>query len=300
MTKLCIISTVKAPFNQLKLFINYHLKIGIDEIILFFDDPRDAAINQLSNQPKITLIPCSDNYWKNIAGTRPESIEDRQIINVNKGILYAKEKNCNWVMHIDSDELIHPKHDIKNILDDYNADGVRFELLEAVADKKHYDHIFLPTLFKKKSSKIQIKLAGLLGCNRSIYDGEYLRGHMSSKMAIKLDGKIIKHGIHEPLEYGAPIEVIDTKKIQLLHYDCIGINNWKLKWGRRLDGSAAAENMRGNRKRQFSEYKRAADSGESELMRTYEYLHTIPISEKLILTMLGMLEKVDIQKNLKS
>ena len=35
MEKSAIISTVKAPLSQLQMYVNYHLNLGIDEIILF-------------------------------------------------------------------------------------------------------------------------------------------------------------------------------------------------------------------------------------------------------------------------
>jgi len=39
MTKVALISTVKGPTNEILMFVHYHLNSGLDEIILFFDDP---------------------------------------------------------------------------------------------------------------------------------------------------------------------------------------------------------------------------------------------------------------------
>ena len=54
MTKVAIISTVRAPLNELKMFINYHLNIGVDEIILFFDDPSHIDISPLGKYKNVT------------------------------------------------------------------------------------------------------------------------------------------------------------------------------------------------------------------------------------------------------
>jgi len=295
MSSLAIIATVKAPIEQLKFFINYHLNVGADQIILFFDDPNDKDIEQIQHYELVTVIPCTTEYWEKSTSQRPNSIEKRQVTNVNKGIQIALDKKCNWIAHIDSDELLNPKQDIKEVLKYCKADAIRFELLEAAPEREYYKNIYEPTLFKKKPTTLQIRMAKLLGCRRSIYNNEYLRGHLKSKMAIKLNSKIRKFGIHGPIDFDDSITIIDTKKIQLLHYDCVGIENWKLKWSRRLDGSATAEKMRGNRNEQFMAYTRAAKIGNTELSKVYQKIHTIPVYEKIVLFALGMLTRVTIK-----
>ena len=45
MTRIAIVSMVKAPLHELRLFVHYHLNIRIDEIILYFDDPQDPGLD---------------------------------------------------------------------------------------------------------------------------------------------------------------------------------------------------------------------------------------------------------------
>jgi len=292
-----IISTVKAPTSQLYLFVNYHFNIGIDYIILFFDDPEDESIDLFSYNNNICIIRCSAEYWRERAGGRPKSIEERQIVNVNQGAKYLLLKKYNWLIHIDSDELLNPLQPLKKILINCNADALRFSVLEAVSERNKYDHIFLPTLFKKKASDVQILLAKKLGCSNAIFDGEYFRSHTASKMAIKISNNINKYGIHEPLTDNM-IVIEDTKKIQLLHYDCVDIDTWKLKWDRRLDGSGKAIDMRDNRKSQLLLYKKAKREGELQLSILFMKMHGIRRRERWLLYLLGMLKPVKLNYRL--
>ena len=62
--KIAIVSTVKGPLNELLMFINYHLNIGIDQIILFFDDPQDTCIDQIDAKYKnVHAVKCTEEYW---------------------------------------------------------------------------------------------------------------------------------------------------------------------------------------------------------------------------------------------
>ncbi len=62
MVKIAIVSMVKAPLNELRVFVHYHLNIGIDEIILLFDDPQDPGLEAFSPISAVTHIACSEDY----------------------------------------------------------------------------------------------------------------------------------------------------------------------------------------------------------------------------------------------
>lgn len=92
MPKIAMISTVKTPLGQLQRHVSHHLRVGIDEIILFCDSPLDEAVQAYASDPSVTVVPCSDAYWNEQVGERPVSIADRQIVNVNVGAKIAHEK----------------------------------------------------------------------------------------------------------------------------------------------------------------------------------------------------------------
>ncbi len=292
-----IVSTVKAKPLQLKLFVNYHLNIGVDYMILFFDDPDDECIKLFTKFDKVIAIPCTDEYWQDTNNKRPGTMSNRQIVNVNEGARILESKRCEWLINIDSDELLNPLLPLKAVFAKSNADIIRFSLFEAVSESETYDHIFIPTLFRKKSNQLQITLAKILGCSNAIYDGEYLRGHRLSKIAVRISKKIDQYRIHKVLGSKDLIRE-ETKKIQLLHYDGVGMDSWKLKWDRRLDGTAKEISLRDNRKKQMRLYKNAKQNGNIELKSLFKRMHFIPEQEKKYLYILGMLKKIKLKPEL--
>jgi len=298
MIKVAIISTVKAPIEELRLFVNYHLNIGIDNIILFFDDPQDEGINLFSQYQKVFTVKCSSAYWFEKTDKWPAFIAERLTINVNEGVKIALSKGCNWIIHIDSDELINPLKELKQVLSDSNAEAVRFSIMEAVSESEKYDHIFKPTLFKKKSSKVQARLAKFLGCSNAFFDNKYFRGHTASKMAIKVSSDIKRYKIHNAEKYHGKLNVENSKKIQLLHYDCIGIDDWMKKWNRRLDGTGTSNTLGEHRKKQLVLYEQTKKKGKKSLSLLYQKLHIIPMQEQVILYLLGMLKTIKLNQNL--
>jgi len=259
MSKIAAISTVKAPASELKTFVNHHLRISIDEIILFFDDPGDKAVELFENNRQVHCKLCTDDYWNEKQKHKPDSIEERQIINVNHGVKIAKSKGCDWIIHIDSDELIYnaSNQPIVKILEKSNADIVRLAVREAIADHYHCDSVFQAKWFKKPVTTKKIKKAIKFGCQNVIFRDEFFRGHLESKAFVRVGPGIYQYGIHYPLDYANTIVVKWIEEIRLLHFDCIGFDTWKSKWSRRLDGSATAKKMRKNRRIQFQEFERA-------------------------------------------
>lgn len=296
MEKLAIISTVKAPLRQLQMYVNYHLHLGVDEIILFFDDPIDQGIQFFAKYQNVTVVPCSEKYWVQREGTRPHLLPDRQIVNVNEGVKIAINKNCSWITHIDCDELIQPLTDIKKVLRDCRADALKFCLLEAVSDQEVYEHIFMPTLFKKRPNNLQIWAAKTLGCSRFFYGGKYFRGHKSSKMLIKVSPKIQKYGIHKPDRYDHDLIIREISELRLLHYHCIGLSNWKVKFEERAQELLESDNLNKGFVNysgpQLQDYLEARSEGDSQLLALYKRLYIMSKREKRILFFLGMLEEV--------
>ena len=130
MVRIAVISTVKSPLSELILFVNYHLNIGVDKIILFFDDPLDEGIEILSQYKNVCVFICSNEYWYEKTGsTRPISLDERLVINVNEGAKTAENMGCNWILQIDSDELVSQMISLKHI------DGS--EALKAIGFIKH-------------------------------------------------------------------------------------------------------------------------------------------------------------------
>jgi len=299
MTKVAAISTVKAPLHELRMFVNFHLNIGVDEIILFFDDPLDKAIDALSQYKNVSTVACTSEYWLKKLGRAPVTFGDKQHTNINEGVRIAVDKDCEWVIHIDSDELVNPSLNIKHILVNCGADALRFSLMEAASEKEDYDNIFATTLFKKPSSEKKLQAAKLLGCSHTLFENEYFRGHTASKMAIHVSPKIRVYGTHGPKEYETDTTIIEnTRDIGLLHFDCVGFENWNMKWSKRFDHSCNSVTMRPNRVKQLEAYIQAKQKGPKALSSLYKRFHVVSGREKMTLFLLGMLTRVKLDQSL--
>lgn len=291
---------MKSPIQQTEHFVNYHLNIGIEKIIIFFDDPNDPAILRLAHYPQVTSISCDAKYWEKHKDSKNYSHVERQLINANIGLEIAKKENCHWIIHIDSDELLYPTDTLNNILSEFGGDELRFTVNEALPEQIHYDNIFTPTLFRTPPNRIQ-NIIGKLLCKNAFFEDEYFRGHLNSKAAIRISDNIAKLGIHHA-EYKNEdlVTVTVTDKITLLHFDCIGVEDWKVKWSGKANVSSPEKlnRLRKGRMKQLEYFQKAEKDNEESLINAYTKLHFIPSHEKLILKSLGILRSIAIDRSL--
>lgn len=293
MEKVGIVSTVRAPIEEIKTFIQHHRKMGIEKVVLFFDDPNDDTYSKLENDSFLTCIACDEEYWLTQSSNgRPDSIESRQKINANVGAEVLKESGCQWLTSIDADELIFSFKRLNDILSQSQSQALRFNVVEAVPEKINYDSIFEPTLFRTNPSPKRIRLAQTLGCKKSFLNNEYYRGHTVSKMAVRITDSIQSYGIHDSESINGKVVASICNDIYLLHFDCIGLNDWQNKWNRRLDGSGKALEMRENRSKQMQQYSQAREIGSEALKKLYKSMYFIPYYEKFILSQLNMLKRI--------
>jgi hypothetical protein len=297
----CLVSTIRSTRVDTIRFINYHLNIGVDEIVLFFDDPVDESFADVCEYEGVRPVLCDETYWRRHGG-RPISIEERQEINATVALQLAISNRFEWIIHLDSDELIASSADLKSILEKCSADVIRFSIREAVCMRERYESIFGATSFKVRSSDIKpyrLKIAKVLGCDGVFFLDEYFRGHAASKAAVKISSKIRSLGLHGPKATApeASIKEIVTSSIVLLHYDSVGIEAWRTKWRRRIDGSGTAVRIRANRREQLERFTKAGGDESAERV-IYNNLHRISRYQHFVLKMLGLIKVVKLNARL--
>lgn len=301
MSKICTVTTINAPLHEIVSFVNYHLNYGIDRLFLYFDAPDDPALSLLRNHDQISCIRCDDAYWYSTGtGSTGLSIHKKQNINANHALKRARKMGFDWIIHIDGDELLFSRENIKKILQQTEADVLRFEIHEAVPDNDYYPSIFKEkTLFRKCKSSQREKLAQKLGCNKCFFANRYFRGHIASKTAVRVNSDIISLNIHLPVMASGPFVPENTRRIKLLHFDCCGFDAWKRKWTLRLDDKPDSWQMRTpERNMQFQAFQNAfsGKNKKDDLLAVYRLLHFIPPYERLILRCLDMLTSIRLDK----
>lgn len=262
----------------------------IGAIVLFFDDPDDTAADAVAGHPGVVQIRCDAAYWHARRVDRPTAIEQRQTVNVNFGMTVARSHGFDWIAHIDSDELLYAQNDIGTVLAGCSANVVRFAMKEAVAEQDYYASRFATTLFREAltaEGRKQLAAMPASALEGVLFEDEYFRGHSASKVAVRLNSNIRLMGIHGP-QRPKRMPELRTEQIALLHYDCIGIDDWKRKWSRRIDASGTATEMRAARSRQLALFKQAYGNEASE-RALYSRLHKVSEQQKRLLMSLGLL-----------
>ncbi len=297
MEKIAIVSTLRAPLRQTLSFVRYHLNIGIDALFLFFDDPDDPALEILASCSQVTATACSPAYWRRLGHDAVPGFHERQLVNANVGMIIAIQHSCQWLLHIDCDQLVKPCRNLHEVLGESRADILRLSLLEALPQAEEHDGAFSPVLFKTMIGAWQKRMALLLGCHGAFFDGVYFRGHTASKTAVRLGSGITRMGIHAPVAREGVVRET-TDQLLLLHYGCIGIEEWMRKWEWRADGTAVSPGISDNRRKQFEYYLDARRAGDLALRKAYRRLYHLSRYQRFVLRLLGMTTTIRLDQRL--
>lgn len=303
--QIAIVTTHKTFPEETVQFVNYHLNLGFANIFLFFDNPCDEALKLLEDYSRVTCIVCDSDYWRKFLPQPPLHLDEKQVINANVGLGLAKETGMDWILHIDSDELVYAEEEISPLLSALSRD-IHVALLkpfEAVPEKLGYSHPFKEvSLFKTNPAQENIDRAMTQGCHKAFFNGEYFRGYSIGKSAVRTaSDRIRSMGVHLPVSHdNQPLAIETLTQAKLLHYDSIGLNIWKEKWAKRASGETIVRFLRENRRNQLHEFIKLFEKSatDEELASLYESLYFIPDEEKKILTELGMLTRIELNHKL--
>jgi hypothetical protein len=298
MDTFCTVTTLRASLNQTLQFVRYHLSAGAEQVILYFDNPTDPAIDVLSGADRVTVIPCDERHWETAGLSGDCSLEDRQVYNATQGFRQARSRGYDWVVHIDSDELLYAEEGLRKALTSVAASQrvVRFQTLEAVPSR--HDHV-CPfeeiNMFRVNKGQRYKRLANRLGCQGAFYHGEYFRGHTAGKAATRTSADVSVLHIHEPImDDGTRSAFIPVENGYVLHYDCCGVKAFRSKWSRRFDGTETVARLRENRKRQGKAVERHVHD-DKRLTRLFEELYFLSSYEQLVLRLLGLVRRVRVK-----
>lgn len=288
-----LVATVKAPKKILMRFIMHHIALGVDHIVIFLDEPLQLEEWRDWIPDRVEFIACDDAYWRLVSNIRPDILADRQKLNVNYAKEILEKAHCEWLIHVDVDELIRPagKIDLRTELQECEDDCYRFSLHEAVATgSRDYDY-FSGGWFKKKPSLNRLRLLKLLGCGRVLQDGKYFRGHTASKCAVRICGRIGSFGVHYPVSKQGKLKIKKSKCIYLLHFDALNYDDWKAKaYDKRIEISLEDNpTLSEERKRQFRLFGELEKKDERAAYRLYLKLYALTPRQKWTLYLLGLL-----------
>ncbi|WP_418887869.1 glycosyltransferase family 2 protein [Mesobacterium pallidum] len=98
-----ITTTTNASPADILRFTKHYAALGATQIDIYLDEPPDS-LESLKEAPAISnFIMCTNKYWHDIKGSRPENLVSRQIANATRSYRMAR---FGWLGHVDTDELI--------------------------------------------------------------------------------------------------------------------------------------------------------------------------------------------------
>lgn len=100
-----LVTTVKAPLDQIARFAAHHLDLGAEALHLYLDVPNPQAAAFLGDHPKIRVTTCDAAYWESHGKARPDAHQLRQAFNATR-CYHAHSEGLHWLGHIDVDEFI--------------------------------------------------------------------------------------------------------------------------------------------------------------------------------------------------
>jgi hypothetical protein len=194
---IAICSMVRKPFN-FETWIEYHLSLGVDYIFLLIEETPELKdiLEKYSNVVSFYTneVDKNENYWTKMKR------QSNFIKSIKNSLINL---NVDWLIHIDSDELIccnNLKEVLKNIPEEYKV--AHFQNYEAIYNSDNLENPFLQT-------------------NEFLYKD--LLAYCNGKSASRVDESLESFGPHYFV--GEKIE-IPHKKCVILHFESANFENW--------------------------------------------------------------------------
>lgn len=134
-----IVSTIKAPLEQVARFAAHHLDLGADRLHLYLDAP-DAAIAERLAHPHIKFVQCDAKYWVGRPEKLRESHQLRQAFNATRSY---RRSTLDWLAHIDVDEFVLAPGPMATLLAGADPDATHvvlspLEMLDHPGPENHF------------------------------------------------------------------------------------------------------------------------------------------------------------------
>ncbi|KAH9830225.1 glycosyltransferase family 2 protein [Teratosphaeria destructans] len=209
---IAIVTTALHPGNSFQRWLDHHLnRCSINKIVVYMDDPLEQPIFE-------TLI--GNRNVELLAGTRiardmtPESrIMVRQEVHVTDAINRLLHEGYEWLLHIDTDELLYEAGGASSWRRLRNIGLVHFTNHEAVPLDHDTDDSFNSTLFRTNSRSNKDFLA-----------------YGNGKSAVRLSHGVKPAGPHSFEGYRGDVLDMPANDAAILHYPSPTFPKWVAKY----------------------------------------------------------------------
>ena len=246
--RVAIVTTLRDAGGMLDSFVAYHLHHGFAHLFLFFDDPLDPGLERFAGHPMVTAIPhdgelrrCWTGLPEYAAGSEfmDREVMARQVLNAALAMGLARQKQFDWLLHIDADELFFtPRQSVAEHFTQIHAlaaDTIRYQNFECVPEKDDVADAFREVdLFK-----VPLELGGgsvsgecniLLGKTLQI-PAKRFHFYRNGKSAMRLSAQELRpNGVHKFVDWNSETRGMRAKGAFILHYACCGFESFWQKY----------------------------------------------------------------------
>lgn len=228
-----IVSTIKAPVEEILRFVAYHLDLGAAQITICLDDDNPHAKSVLDAHPKCRAIRTDRAYWKETCGYVPKKHQVRQALSASR--IYNETQDLDWLAHIDVDEFITPKTTLQNELSQVPESVGKAHLTPCeslcVEDFTNLDPVATYCKARPKPGQGGRDLEAELYPNFGGYFKDGFISHTAGKNLVRVGRAKVHFGIHRAFDVvgdGERVEIPagDTPAIELCHRH---VESWE-KW----------------------------------------------------------------------
>lgn len=241
-SKLCITTTTAAGLDQILPWIFYHKTIGIDIFLLFVEGnaASENSTSVLEAIPGVRIIFHTkeleekqaksriwNETWLSSFFYRPCNYElfVRQSLNMEMAIQMARSEGVDWIMHIDTDELLYPaggsEYSLQRLLEEVpdDVDNVIFPNYETAIERDDVKNPFAEvSMFKKNFDHVAKEV--YFGHYREATRGNpnYFLTYGNGKAAARMRDNLRPNGAHRWHNYAKAPKEQKLAEAAVLHY----------------------------------------------------------------------------------
>ncbi|MFS8001970.1 putative Glycosyltransferase family 92 [Helianthus anomalus] len=240
--KISITSSTSAGLEQLLPWIYYHKVIGVTNFFLFVEGKAASPLvsKVLESIPKVKLIHRTkeleeeqaksriwNETWLSSFFYKPCNYElfVKQSLNMEMAIVMAQEADMEWIIHLDTDELIYPagtsEYSLKQLVTDVpeDVDTVVFPNYESIVERDNIQEPFSEvSMFKKNFDHLMKET--YFGNYKEASHGNpnYFLTYGNGKSAARVQKHLRPNGAHRWHNYMKTPKEIKLDDAAVLHY----------------------------------------------------------------------------------
>ncbi|KAL2923460.1 Glycosyltransferase-like KOBITO 1, partial [Bienertia sinuspersici] len=240
---ICITSTTSAGLEDLLAWIFYHKFVGISNFFLFVEGKAATpyVTKILDSVPGVKAIPrtreleeqqANSRIWNEtwLAGAfhKPcnAALFVKQTFNMETAIVMAREAGMEWILHIDTDELLHPagtrEYSFRELLANVSSDvdAVVFLNYEAAVERDNIKAPFTEvSLFKKNLADLPSNYTNFKLLKEAMQNNSNLfLTYANGKSAARIQDHLRPNGAHRWYNYFKEPTEIKINEAVVLHY----------------------------------------------------------------------------------